>query len=81
MQQNQRRTECAESIRDYLSEVGEEGREVKVLLRWYTLYQMLLEVSNGLGKKVLPRELCQQVAESMEIDDESCGEALNFLTV
>ena len=42
---------------------------------------MLLEVSNGLGKKVLPRELCQQVAESMEIDDESCGEALNFLTV
>ena len=27
---------------------------------------------------MLPRELCQQVAESMEIDDESCGEALNF---
>ena len=70
--------ECAESIRECLSEVGEGGREVKVPLRWYALYQKLLEVANELGKKVLPREQCQQVAESMEIDDESCGEALNF---
>ena len=70
--------ECAESIRECLSEVGEGGSEVKVPLRWYTLYQKLLEVANGLGKKVLPREQCQQVAESMEINYESCGLALNF---
>ena len=70
--------ECAASIRECLSGVGKAGREVKVPLRWYALYQKLLEVSNGLGKKVLSREMCQQVAESMEIDDESCGEALNF---
>ena len=70
--------ECAESIREGLSEVGEGGEEVKVPLRWYALYQKLLEVANGLGKKVLPREQCQQVAESMEINYESCGLALNF---
>ena len=70
--------ECAERIRKCLSEVGGGEREVKVPLRWYALYHKLLEVANGLGKKVLPRELCQRVAESMEIDDESCGEALNF---
>ena len=70
--------ECAESIRECLSEVGEGGEEVKVPLRWYALYQKLLEVANGLGKKVLPREQCQQVAESMKINYESCGLALNF---
>ena len=71
--------ECAESIRESLSEVGEEGEGgKKVPLRWYALYQTLLEVANGLGKKVLPREQCQQVAESMEINYESCGLALNF---
>ena len=70
--------ECAESIRKCLSEVGGGEREVKVPLRWHALYHKLLEVANGLGKKVLPRELCQRVAESMEIDGESCGEALNF---
>ena len=70
--------ECAERIRKCLSEVGGGEREVKVPLRWHALYHKLLEVANGLGKKVLPRELCQRVAESMEIDDESCREALNF---
>ena len=69
---------CAESIRKCLSKVGGGEREVKVPLRWHALYHKLLEVANGLGKKVLPRELCQRVAESMEIDDESCGEALDF---
>ena len=70
--------ECAESIRECLSEVGEGRTEVKVPLRWYALYHKLLEVANELGKKVLPRDTCEKVAESMEIDDESCGEALNF---
>ena len=70
--------ECAESIRKCLSKVGGGEREVKVPLRWHALYHKLLEVANELGKKVLPRELCQRVAESMEINDESCGEALDF---
>ena len=39
-------------------------------LRWYALYQK--------GKKVLPREQCGLVAESMEIDEGSCEEALQF---
>ena len=69
--------ECGQAIRECLSK--SEGREpVKVPLRWYSLYHRLLEVMNGLGKKVLPREQCWQVAESMDIDDESCEEALNF---
>ena len=61
------------------SGVGKAGREVKVPLRWHALFQKLLEVSNGLGKNILSREMCLQVAESMEIDIESCGEALNML--
>ena len=69
--------ECGKAIRECLSK--SEGREpVKVPLRWHSLYHRLLEVMNDLGKKVLPRELCRQVAESMDIDDESCEEALNF---
>ena len=68
--------ECAEAIRRCLSE--EEGMVVKVPLRWHALYQKLLQVAEGLGKKVLSREQCQSVAESMDIDDESCEEALNF---
>ena len=70
--------ECADSVRECLSEVGEGRTEVEVPLRWYALYRKLLEVANNLGKKVLPRELCQQVAESMEVDDTSCGAALKF---
>ena len=70
--------ECADSIREALSEVGEEGTEVEVPLRWYVLYQKLLEVGSGLGKKVLSQEQCQQVAKSMEIDKKSCREALKF---
>ena len=70
--------ECGQAIRECLSK-SEEGREpVKVPLRWYALYQKLLEIMNGLGKKVLSREQCRQVAESMEMDDGSCEEALNF---
>ena len=70
--------ECGQAIRECLSK-SEEGREpVKVPLRWYHLYQKLLEVMNGLGKKVLSREQCRQVAESIEMDDGSCEEALNF---
>ena len=68
--------ECAEAIRRCLSE--EEGMVVKVPLRWHALYQKLLQVAEGLGKKVLSREQCRSVAESMDIDDESCEEALNF---
>ena len=70
--------ECAEAIRRCLSG-GREGRKVvKVPLRWYALYQKLLQVAEGLGKKVLSREQCRVVAESMDIEDESCEEALNF---
>ena len=68
--------ECAEAIRRCLSE--EEGMVVKVPLRWHALYQKLLQVAEGLGKKVLSREQCRSVAESMDIDDESCEESLNF---
>ena len=68
--------DCAEAIRRCLSE--EEGMVVKVPLRWHALYQKLLQVAEGLGKKVLSREQCRSVAESMDIDDESCEEALNF---
>ena len=71
--------ECAEAIRGCLSG-KREGRRVvvKVPLRWHALYYKLMEVSEGLGKKVLSREQCGQVAESIRINEASCEEALNF---
>ena len=70
--------ECGEAIRECLNK-EEEGRPVvKVPLRWHALYQKLVEVMEGLGKKVLSREQCRQVAESIEIEEESCEEALAF---
>ena len=70
--------ECAEAIRRCLSGEKEGRKIVKVPLRWHALYQKLLQVAEGLGKTVLSREECRLVAESMEIDDESCEETLNF---
>ena len=71
--------ECAEAIRGCLSGDREGKRVVvEVPLRWHTLYYKLVEVSGGLRKKVLSREQCGKVAESMRIDYESCEEALNF---
>ena len=72
--------ECAEAIRRCLSKEREGKKGVKVPLRWYALYQKLLQVVEGLGKKVLSREQCGLVAESMGIDEESCDEALQFFT-
>ena len=71
--------ECAEAIRGCLSG-DREGRRVvvKVPLRWHAVYYKLVEVSEGLGKKVLSREQCGKVADSMKIDEGSCEEALNF---
>ena len=71
--------ECAEAIRGCLSGDREGKRVVvKVPLRWHALYYKLVEVSEGLGKKVLSREQCGRVAESIRIDEGSCEEALNF---
>ena len=70
--------ECAEVIRKCLNREEEGRMVVKMPLRWYTLYQRLVEVVVGLGKKVLSRYQCRQVAESMEIEDESCEECLVF---
>ena len=71
--------ECAEAIRGCLSGDREGKRVVvKVPLRWHALYYKLVEVSEGLGKKVLSREQCGRVAGSIRIDEGSCEEALNF---
>ena len=70
--------ECAEAIRRCLSGKKEGRKVVQVPLRWYALYQKLVEVSGGLGKKVLSRKQCGLVADSMKIDEGSCEEALNF---
>ena len=71
--------ECAEAIRVCLSGDREGKRVVvKVPLRWHALYYKLVEVSEGLGKKVLSREQCGKVAESIRINEGSCEEALNF---
>ena len=67
-----------EAIQRCLSGKKEGRKVVQVPLRWYALYQKLVEVSEGLGKKVLSREQCGKVAESMKIDERSCEEALNF---
>ena len=70
--------ECAEAIRRCLSGKKEGRVVVQVPLRWHALYQKLVEVSEGLGKKVLSREQCGLVADSMTIEERSCEEALNF---
>ena len=71
--------ECAEAIRGCLSGDREGKRMVvKVPLRWHALYYKLVEVSEGLGTKVLSREQCGKVAESIRINEGSCEEALSF---
>ena len=70
--------ECAEAVRRCLSGKKEGSKTVKVPLRWYALYQKLMEIADGLGKKVLTREQCRKGAKSLGIDDESCDEALKF---
>ena len=70
--------ECGEAIRECLNKEVEGRPVVKVPLRWHALYQTLVEVMEGWEKKVLSREQCRQVAESMKIEEESCEEALEF---
>ena len=54
--------------------------KVPLLPLWHTLYSKLVEVSEGLGKKVLSQtyEQCWKVAESMRIDEGLGEETLNF---
>ena len=67
---------CGENIRMGLSKIGER-ENVEVPLRWYALYQKFLGLVDA-GKNVLSWKQCQKLAESMEIDNQSCEEALSF---
>ena len=70
--------DIAEVIRECLSEIGEGVKVVRVPFRWHALYQKLLEVVSVQERKILSQDECLKVAASMEIDEESCAEALKF---
>ena len=53
-------------------------RRVKVPLRWYALKYRLEEVKNKLKRTVWRRNECQEVADTLKIDHNSCEEALKF---
>ena len=54
------------------------GEEVKVPMRWYILDHRSKKISRDLNRKVLSREEYGRIAESLDIDEESCEEALKF---
>ena len=47
-------------------------------MRWHALEEKLQSLCEGLGRKVMSREECWQVAESLGLDEASFDAALDF---
>ena len=67
----------AGKIRSYILEQC-PAEEVELPIRWHTLEEKLRMVAEGLGRMVMSREECWQVAESLGLDEASFDSALNF---
>ena len=66
--------------REKLNEQQRKGRK-KIPLRWHALEYMLQLVASKLERQVLSLHECQEIAKkSLEIDGESCEEALKFFS-
>ena len=67
----------AEKVRSYILKQC-PAKEVELPVRWHALEEKLQSVCEGLGRKVMSREECWQVAESLELDEASFDAALDF---
>ena len=67
----------AQKIRSYILEQC-PAKEVEIPIRWDTFEEKLRMIAEGLGRKVMSREECWQVAESVGLDEGSFDEALDF---
>ena len=52
--------------------------EVEMPLRWHTFDEKLRSIAEGLGRMVMSRDECWQVAESLGLEEESFDGALDF---
>ena len=66
----------AQSIRQAIENSG--AREVKVPIWWYILELLLQELAKELGRGVLSRAECLQIAYLLDIREDSFNAALNF---
>ena len=67
----------AERIRSYIIEQC-PTIEVEMPLRWHTFDEKLRSIAEGLGRMVMSRDECWQVAESLGLEEESFDGALDF---
>ena len=67
----------AEKVRAYILEQC-PAKEVELPVRWHALEEKLQSVCEGLGRKVMSRSECWQVAESLGLDEASFDAALDF---
>ena len=67
----------AEKVRSYILKQC-PAKEVELPVRWHALEEKLQSVCEGLGRKVMSREECWQVAESLGLDEASFDAALDF---
>ena len=67
----------AEKVRSYILEQC-PAKEVELPVRWHALEEKLQSVCEGLGRKVMSRSECWQVAESLGLDEASFDAALDF---
>ena len=67
----------AEKVRAYILEQC-PAKEVELPVRWHALEEKLQSMCEGLGRKVMSREECWQVAESLGLDEASFDAALDF---
>ena len=68
----------AERVRCYIIEQCPTV-EVEIPMRWHTFEQKLRSFAESLGRMVMSRHECWQVAESLGLDEASFDSALDFL--
>ena len=67
----------AEKIRSYILEQC-PVKEVELPMRWHALEEKLRALTEGLGRLVMSRGECWQVAESLGLEEDSFDAALDF---
>ena len=67
----------AERVRRYITEQCKPDK-VEIPIRWHAFDQKLRSIADGLGRKVMSRQECWQVAESLGLDEASFNGALEF---
>ena len=67
----------AEKVRSYILEQC-PVKEVELPMRWHILEEKLRALTEGLGRLVMSRGECWQVAESLGLEEDSFDAALNF---